>query len=54
MHENGVDIRIVQELMRHASIRTTQRYEHVSKRALGRVRSPLDSLDTLDDTEMDG
>jgi hypothetical protein len=32
-----------------ASIRTIQRYAHVSKRALGWVHSPLDSLDVLDE-----
>jgi integrase/recombinase XerD len=34
---NGVDIRIVQEFLGHASIATTQRYTHVSKDHLIRV-----------------
>jgi integrase/recombinase XerD len=34
---NGVDIRIVQEFLGHASIATTQRYTHVSKEHLIQV-----------------
>jgi len=34
---NGVDIRIVQEFLGHASIATTQRYTHVTKDHLVRV-----------------
>jgi hypothetical protein len=34
-----------------ASIRTTQRYTHLGKRALGWVRSPLDDLSMLDETQ---
>lgn len=34
-----------------ASIRPTQRYTHVSKRALRWARSPLDDLDVFDETQ---
>jgi site-specific recombinase XerD len=34
---NGVDIRVVQEFLGHASIATTQRYTHVTKDHLVRV-----------------
>jgi len=39
--ENGVDIRYVQELLGHQSIRTTQRYTHVTNPKLKNIRSPL-------------
>jgi site-specific recombinase XerD len=42
LHESGTDIRIIQELLGHVDIRTTQRYIRVSKRNLVNVKSPLD------------
>lgn len=40
----GVDIRYTQELLGHGNIRTTERYTYVSQKAMGPIRSPLDSF----------
>ncbi|MDV5165648.1 MAG: tyrosine-type recombinase/integrase, partial [Candidatus Scalindua sp.] len=44
MLENGVNIRIVQELMGHADVKTTEIYTHVMDKDYSVVVSPLDSL----------
>jgi len=44
--EAGTDIRVIQELLGHASIRTTARYAQVTQRHVGQVESPLDLLGT--------
>ncbi|HVN57357.1 MAG TPA: site-specific tyrosine recombinase/integron integrase [Bacteroidales bacterium] len=45
LHESGLDIRYIQELLGHRSSRTTEIYTHVSRRNLISVRSPIDDLD---------
>ncbi len=42
--ENGVNIRVVQELMGHASVKTTEIYTHVMEKDITVVQSPLDKL----------
>ena len=42
--EKETDIRYIQELLGHFSIKTTERYLHVSKKALVNIESPLDDL----------
>lgn len=45
LHEGGLDIRFIQELLGHRSSRTTEVYTHVSRRNLMAVKSPIDDLD---------
>ncbi len=42
--ENGIDIRYVQELLGHKSLKTTEIYTHVSTRYIENIKSPLDNI----------
>jgi site-specific recombinase XerD len=42
--EGGTDVRYIQELLGHASIRTTERYTHVAMKKALKIPSPLDTF----------
>jgi integron integrase len=44
MLENGVNIRVLQELLGHADVKTTEIYTHVMARDIRSLQSPLDKL----------
>jgi|GEM_PF-704844 len=46
MLENGVNIRVVQELMGHADVKTTEIYTRVMQKDMDTLQSPLDTLES--------
>ena len=44
MLENGVNIRLLQELLGHADVKTTEIYTNVMQRDINALQSPLDRL----------
>ncbi len=47
--DHGTDLRYIQELLGHQSVKTTEIYTHISPKGLSRIRSPLDFLITKDE-----
>ncbi len=47
--DHGTDLRYIQELLGHQSMKTTEIYLHVTNKCLSEIRSPLDTLSGLED-----
>jgi len=45
LYERGTDIRLIQVLLGHARLSSTERYTQVAANLIARTRSPLDDLD---------
>ncbi len=43
--EHGVELRYIQEMMGHSSIKTTQIYTHITTKGFDEIKSPMDGLD---------
>jgi site-specific recombinase XerD len=44
MLENGINIRVLQELLGHSDVKTTEIYTHVMNKDIVQIKSPLDLL----------
>ncbi len=47
--DHGTDLRYIQELLGHSSMKTTEIYIHVTNNQMSQIKSPLDTLEGLDD-----
>ena len=43
--ESGTDVRYIQELLGHKSIKTTEIYTHVSTKKISEIKSPIEDMD---------
>jgi len=51
--ESGTDLRYIQEILGHKNSKTTEIYTHVSTKSIGRIKSPLDSLNLKNEVMSD-
>jgi site-specific recombinase XerD len=40
-----MNIRMLQEIMGHADVKTTERYTHVMDKNISRIKNPLEDID---------
>lgn len=43
--ESGTDIRLIQKLLGHNSLKTTEKYTHIANNRLLNIKSPIDNLE---------
>jgi len=53
LYEAGIEIHIIQKLLGHASVRTTERYTHVAKKNALLVSSPFDNMNEVNENDDD-
>jgi site-specific recombinase XerD len=47
MLESGTDLRYIQGLFGHKSLKTTEIYTHMSNKDIGKIKNPLDLITDL-------